>query len=581
MNNLIGKISYIFDKKEKFKLFFLFLFIFLSAFFEMLGITAIVPFISAILMPDELMENKYIAWIYSILSLESTSQLVILIAVGIVGIYIIKNLFLLVGSYLQHRFVFYNQKKTSQKMLEAYMREPYLFFTAHNSAELRNNISSDVDTFFVTITTVLQFLSEAVMCVGLLAFLFYTDKSITIGVAIMMGAFMLFFIKIYKPRVRRYGDLRRKYVILMGKWLDQAFGGIKEIKIINRERFFVDSYVEAQNEYIDNRLKYTYCSVIPKPVLETACITGIFTVVIFKICIGVDVEYFITTLSVFVLAAYKMMPSVSKMVSYLSSIMFNKAAVDALYKDLKELEEYERQLQIIDSESEKTIEMKKEICIRDLSFKYPEMEKMVLESVNIDIPHNKSVAFIGPSGAGKTTLADIILGVLEPTKGIVLADGVNVFSDVRAWHKNLGYIPQTIYLMDDTIRKNIAFGLSNKEIEDDKIWEALEGAQLRAYIEELPDGLDTIIGERGVRLSGGQRQRIGIARALYTNPDILVLDEATSALDNDTEKAVMEAIDNLAGKKTLIIIAHRLSTIKNCDVIYEIANGEVTLKEHI
>lgn len=579
VNNLIGKINYIFDKKEKFKLLFLFLFIFLSAFLEMLGITAIVPFISAILMPDELMENKYIAWVYSVLSLESTTQLVILIAVGIVCIYIFKNLFLLVGNYLQHRFVFYNQKKTSQKMLEAYMREPYLFFTSHNSAELRNNISSDVDTFFVTITTVLQFLSEAVMCVGLLAFLFYTDKSITIGVAIMMGAFMVFFIKIYKPRVRRYGDLRRKYVIQMGKWLDQAFGGIKEIKIINREKFFIDSYVEAQNEYIDNRLKYTYCSVIPKPVLETACITGIFAVVIFKICIGVDVEYFITTLSVFVLAAYKMMPSVSKMVSYFSSIMFNKAAVDALYKDLKELEAYERQLQIIDSESEKNIEMKKEICIRDLSFKYPEMEKMVFENVNMSIPHNKSVAFIGPSGAGKTTLADIILGVLEPTAGKVFADGVDVFSDVRAWHKSLGYIPQTIYLMDDTIRKNIAFGLSDKEIEDDKIWEALEGAQLRSYIDELPDGLDTIIGERGVRLSGGQRQRIGIARALYTNPDILVLDEATSALDNDTEKAVMEAIDNLAGKKTLIIIAHRLTTIQNCNIVYEIKDGKVIIKE--
>lgn len=261
--------------------------------------------------------------------------------------------------------------------------------------------------------------------------------------------------------------------------------------------------------------------------------------------------------------------------------MFNKPAIDAVYRDLKQIDELENS-KVSKDVNEKTLGLKKSIKIEKLSFKYPDAENFVLQNVNFEIFKNKSTAFIGPSGAGKTTLADIILGALEPTEGCIWADTVNIQEHMNAWHKNLGYIPQSIYLMDDTIRNNIAFGIRNEDIEEDKVWKALEQAQLKEFIQSLDRGLDTEIGEGGVRLSGGQRQRIGIARALYNDPEVLVLDEATSALDNETEGAVMEAIDRLSGTKTLIIIAHRLTTIKNCDIIYEVKNGgikEVVLRD--
>ena len=261
--------------------------------------------------------------------------------------------------------------------------------------------------------------------------------------------------------------------------------------------------------------------------------------------------------------------------------MFNKPAIDAVYKDLKRIEELENS-KVMKNTAEEPLTLKKAIKVEKLSFKYPNAENYVLHNINFEILKNKSTAFIGPSGAGKTTLADIILGALEPTEGSVLVDDVNIQEHMSAWHKNLGYIPQSIYLMDDTIKNNIAFGINREEIDESKIWKALEQAQLKGFIKSLDKGLDTEIGEGGVRLSGGQRQRIGIARALYNDPEVLVLDEATSALDNETESAVMEAIDRLSGTKTLIIIAHRLTTIRNCDIIYEVKNEgirKVVLKD--
>ena len=277
----------------------------------------------------------------------------------------------------------------------------------------------------------------------------------------------------------------------------------------------------------------------------------------------------------FAVAAFRLLPSFNRITNFLSIILFNKPAVDAVYHDLKEIEQIEKGTNYNEKENVKRTQLKKKIEIRNVCFHYPESEQKVLDMVSFEIKKNQSVAFIGPSGAGKTTLADILLGALAPTYGEIKVDGENINENLRSWQKNLGYIPQTIYLMDDTIKNNIAFGIEESEIDQKKLEEAIEKAQLRDFIEALPEGLETEVGERGVKLSGGQRQRIGIARALYNDPDVLVLDEATSALDNDTEKAVMEAIENLSGSKTLIIIAHRLTTIQNCDIVFEVKEGKV------
>lgn len=296
-------------------------------------------------------------------------------------------------------------------------------------------------------------------------------------------------------------------------------------------------------------------------------------IVCVKVALGADAVTFIPTITVFAVAAFRMLPSANRMAEYLSRIMFSKPAIDAIYHDLQEIDRLTENLKTIEDTDE--ISFEKEIRVENISFHYPGTEKEVFSHASLVIPKNKSVAFIGPSGQGKTTLADIILGLLEPQEGAVLVDGKDIRRGMHAWNRKLGYIPQSISLLDASIRDNILFGIEREEIDEGRLWEALREAQLKEFIDTLEDGLDTVIGEGGVRLSGGQRQRIGIARALYHNPQVLVLDEATSALDNDTEAAVMEAIDYLAGSKTLIIIAHRLSTIQNCDLVYTIEGGRI------
>ena len=308
--------------------------------------------------------------------------------------------------------------------------------------------------------------------------------------------------------------------------------------------------------------------------MEAVCIMGMLSVVAIKMARGVSMTYFIPTLSLFVVAAFRMLPSFSRISSYMSQVIFNKAAVDFVYDDLKTIPV----LSINRNEDNKNedIIFNDKITVENVSFSYSRNLKDVLDSVNMEIHKNESVGLIGPSGQGKTTLADLLLGLLMPTAGSIKVDGNSISGKMNLWHSKVGYIPQTIFLCDDTIRNNIAFGVKEEDINDERIWEALKEAQLIDFISELEYGINTRVGERGVRLSGGQRQRIGIARALYNKPDILVLDEATSALDNDTEIAVMDAINNLMGNKTLIIIAHRLSTIKNCDSVYQVNEGKIT-----
>ena len=356
----------------------------------------------------------------------------------------------------------------------------------------------------------------------------------------------------------------------------QSFGGIKETKIVQKEGYFLKKFDAEYESFAANHCSYQTLSYLPKPAMETVVISALLLVVMVKLLRGVESSYFVGTMSVFAVAAYRLLPSFNRISGYLSRIMFAKVSVDAVYRDLIVVEELEKNE--CESSVEKEIPFNEKVSVEGVSFRYPTSEHNVLDDVSLDIPKNKSVAFVGPSGAGKTTMADIILGILMPGKGCIKVDGVEISGDMYSWKKKLGYIPQAIFLMDDTIRNNIAYGIDENEIDDKRIEKVLEEAQLKEFIDTLPDGINTIIGEAGVRLSGGQRQRIGIARALYGDPEILVLDEATSALDTETETAVMEAIDNLNGRKTLLIIAHRLSTIENCDIVYEIKDNKVIKK---
>lgn len=494
-------------------------------------------------------------------------------------IYILKNIYVMAMYSLQYRFVFNNQQRLSVRMMKSYMQQDYLFHVSKNVAEFQRNITSDVNGFFTVALNVLQFLAEFSVSAVLVIFLLIQDWVSTIAVAALLFLFMGIFTIFFKKVLVKIGEENRQTNVLVSKWLLQAFSGIKEIKVTNREKFFVANYNESYKKFAKIQRQQSILTYMPKPVMETVCICSLMLAMIIKIAVmKSDIVSFVTTLSVFAVAAFRMLPSFNKITGYISSMMFNKTAIDSVYRDLKEIEQL-MERKTIEQEDTVNITLNKSIRFNDVSFHYSESDKWILKNANLEIQKNTSIALIGASGAGKTTAADLILGILEPQEGTVTIDGVDIKKCMRSWHEDIGYIPQVIYLMDDNICANVAFGIPESEIDDTRIEKALREAQLDQFVQALPDGLDTMIGDRGVKLSGGQRQRIGIARALYRNPNVLVLDEATSALDSDTEREVMEAIDGLHGTRTLIVIAHRLSTIRKCDKIYEVGNGGFTERD--
>jgi ABC-type multidrug transport system fused ATPase/permease subunit len=572
-NRMIKKINYVLDRRQKINLCILLVIIFIGAFVELLGVSAIMPLINVAMNPETIDEKWYFVLIRKYTGITDANQMILFLAVLLIVIYILKNVYVMVMYSLQYRFVFNNQQRLSVRMMKSYMQQDYLFHVSKNVAEFQRNITSDVNGFFTIVLNVLQFLAEFSVSAILVIFLFIQDWVSTVAVAVLLFLFMGFFTIFFRKVLVKIGEQSRQANVLVTKWLFQAFSGIKEIKVANKESFFISNYNRHYKDCVRVQRQQSILTYLPKPVMETVCICSLMLAMIIKIAVvKSDIVSFVTTLSVFAVAAFRMLPSFNKITGYISGMMFNKPAIDSVYRDLKEIEQLMEQKT---AEHEDTIKVMLHSSIRlnNVSFRYPESDKWILKNASLEITKNTSVALIGASGAGKTTAADLMLGILQPQEGTVTIDGTDLRKCMKSWHEDIGYIPQVIYLMDDNIRANIAFGIPDAEIDDDTIQKALREAQLDQFVNSLPNGLDTLIGDRGVKLSGGQRQRIGIARALYRNPNVLVLDEATSALDSDTEKEVMEAIDGLHGTRTLIVIAHRLSTIKKCDKIFEVGGG--------
>jgi len=581
MLDVIRKMRYIFDREQKLQTLGVFILIVIGTGLELIGISVIRPLITGLMYQYKIEREWWYQAIVRIFHISDFRYFIVLMMGGIVLIYLAKNAFLLYMYKRQYEYLYSNMRKLSTKMMKSYLSRPYSYFTQNSTSELLRNITQDTGDFFGVIRALVQLANEGFVVTALVIYLFIQDKSITIAVGLLLMVLVLLITKVYKVRLLQAGERNRYYEAEVNKWVQQAFGGIKEVKVMNKEDFFYNSYDQAYQGRVRSEYTYHTMVAIPKPMIEAVTIAALLGAAGLKILHGTHVDYFIPTFSTFIVAAYRMLPSFNRITEYLGAISYQKPAVSAIYHDLKEIDEYQRANQDhqADDKSVTPLSLRREIDIRHLSFRYPDGEQDVLTDISFPIKKNTSVAFIGPSGAGKTTLADLILGVLTPTGGGVFADDVNILDELNRWHRTIGYIPQNIYLMDDTIAANIAFGVAAKDIDEERLWNAIRRAQLFSTVDALPEKEKTQIGERGVKLSGGQRQRIGIARALYNEPEILVLDEATSALDNETEAAVMQSIDALHGEMTLIIIAHRLSTIRNCDVIYRIDHQTATMEE--
>lgn len=570
---IFTKLGYIFTAKDKRKIALLLVAVVIGSFLELLGVTIFMPFINIISNPQTIQKTWYLKIFYDGLHFSSTKNFMIALSCAIIAVYLIKNIYLIVEKNCIYKFSYSTQMRLSTRLLETYMKEPYTFHLNKNIASLQRTIQEDTGRFMQVILYFMELATELVVCLVLGIYLLFVSKSITIIVV----SLLVVFVGTFLACTRRYSNqLGRDNQVYQGKiyqWMNQALGGIKEIKILERDSFFVDEYQKYYAKFARGLRLSRTISILPKYLVEAVAITGLLIAIIVKMTFGeADLIYYIPQLTVFAVAAFRLMPCVGRINEYATNMLYAFPSVDLIYKDLVEIEDYvEKQ----DHEVAEKWNLKNAIEVKDVTYYYPDTEEPVIDGASLTIQKGKTVAFIGTSGAGKTTMVDIILGLLVPQKGVVMADEINVHEKPKTFHAQIGYIPQVIYLSDDTIRNNIAFGVKEAQIDEAAVQAAVEKAQLTEFINSLPHGLDTIVGDRGVRLSGGQRQRIGIARALYHDPEILVLDEATSALDNETESAVMEAIDHLQGLKTMIIIAHRLTTIRNVDKIYEVGEGKV------
>ncbi len=570
---ILKKLGYIFDGRDKKKLVFLTGAIVVGSFLELLAVMVFMPFIDVLQNRETIQTKWYLKKMYDLLGLHRAEDFMVILAICIIMVYLVKNVYLIVEKDYIFRFSYNTQMKLSTRLLAAYMKEPYTFHLNHNIAVLQRSLYEDTSRFMQVILYALELGAELAVAAVMVIYLLVISKTITIIVLGLLAVFVGGFLLISRKYSRRFGLENQGYEGKIFQWMNQSLGGIKEIKILERETYFTDEFRKYWGKYARGLRIARTISILPKYTVEAVSMTGLLIAVIVKLVFGeADMTYFISQLAAFAVAAMRLMPSVGRINEHASNMLYAFPSVELVYHDLVEIEG------LIDNDRRdcgRDWKLQKEICVQDVSYHYPDTEEWVLKDVNFTIKKGTTVAFIGSTGSGKTTMVDIILGLLTPVKGAVMADEINIHEQPKTFHAQVGYIPQTIYLSDDTIRNNIAFGVQEGQIDEDAVNAALEKAQLRDFVESLPHGLETIVGDRGVRLSGGQRQRIGIARALYHDPEILVLDEATSALDNETEAAVMEAIEHLQGMKTMIIIAHRLTTIRNVDVIYEVGDGKV------
>lgn len=575
--NVAGKLSYIFSKKQKIQSVFLFIALFIGALMELVGVSLITQLVTLVTDASKIHSSDGMRMLYELSGAESDRQFLLYVVLALIVIYVIKNAYLLWINYVQCTFIYNNQLRLSGRLIDCYLKKPYTYHLDKNSAEMVRNVMLDSERLFQMLLTVFTLFSEILISVLLCLYLLVTDPFITVTVVAILGVFTFLYLLLFRNKAKEYGKTNQIYDGKMHQSINQALGAVKDIKILHRESYFVNAFTSCGSQKMRAVRNNNVLGNAPKYIIETVCIGAILLVLMFKLYQGEDMNSMIPQLAAFAVAAFKLLPSVSKINNYINLVSFLRPSVDLIYRDIRDTEDMVN-YEIKDRKQSDDVyadNHPKAIELSHVSYRYPHTDRDVVSDVSFEIPLGAAVGLIGPSGAGKSTIADVILGILTPTAGTVNYGMMNVHEHPIKWSRKLAYIPQAIFLADESIRANVAFGIDEAEIDDDKVWAALEEAQLKEFVKKLPDGLDTMTGERGVRLSGGQRQRIGIARALYDNPEILVLDEATSALDSETESAVMEAIDRLQGRKTLIIIAHRLTTIRNCQVVFKVDAGKI------
>ncbi len=576
--NMLHKVSYLFDRKQKKQILGLAVLILIGGLLETMGVSLLLPVVQAIMDPEAIMENELVGSVADLLQIETSRQLIILMLGSLIALYVVKNTYLLFLTYVQNTFVTRNRNRMISRVMREFLNRPYEEYLGADIPTVFRLTDSDIPNAFQLILVLIQMVTEIVVAVSLCIVLVVVSPVMSLFILCIFLGMTLMITKVLKPRLNAIGHKNQTIQSRIAKWRIQSIYGLKDVKVLHREEFFVRNYYESGAIGADVARNYAVFNNLPRLLIETIFMAAMLLFIMLYMLKGGNIGILIPQLSAFAVAAMRVMPGTNRINTYLSEIAYAQPCLDYLYENLTAnmKSDVNGSVTGLTGRGQSAVpptKLQDRIVLDHITYAYPNTEKNIFTDAHMEVKKGQSVGIMGPSGAGKSTIVDILLGLLHVQAGTITCDGVNIFDNYADWLSKIGYIPQSIYLIDESIRDNIAFGIDADQIDDSRIWEVLEEAQLKEFVKELPEGLDTTIGDRGVRISGGQRQRLGIARALYHNPEILVFDEATSALDSDTEKAVMDAINSFHGRKTMVIIAHRLNTIAKCDVIYKV-DGE-------
>lgn len=578
MIDCIRNLRKIMNRAQKVRVLIIAVMMLIGAALETLSVSLIIPLITLMMDSGAMESNEIVIFVCDLLNLSDIKQLFLVVILGLIGVYILKNVFLYLMYYVQYRFTYNNQFSTSKVLMDTYLKRPYEFYLNSSTSVIMRIISSDVTNVFSLLITILQFFTEATVSIFLIITLLIVEPVMTVAITVLLLLVMLTVTKVVKPIMHKAGSDMQYNSAAMNKWLLQSVSGIKELKVANKEAYFAEQFQNYGSKTVESMKKNSLLSQLPRLTIETICICGMLGILAIMLASGKELSGMLPQIGAFATAAIRLLPSVNRMNSSLNTMAYLQPSLEKVVENIEEAMQEKEDVRTKKRQETCTktpLPLEREVKMEKITYAYPNTKVKIFDQADMVIPVGQSVAVIGASGAGKTTIVDILLGLLPQQEGKVLADGVDIEERYYDWLMQVGYIPQLIYLLDDTILANVAFGWAEEDISEEAVWKALQDAQMKDFVENLPEGVYTMIGERGVRLSGGQRQRIGIARALYMDPKFLIFDEATSALDNETESAIMDSIQKLHGKKTMVIIAHRLGTIQHCDIIYKVVDGKL------
>lgn len=575
MVKILKKINILMDKKQKRSMFGLLCMMVISGALETVTVLMVMNVVQLIVDPATLEQGDTYKMICEILNLSGTVQFSVLAILFLIFLYVGKSIFQFIFQRSLYRFVYSNQFKTASNLMKNFVKRDYEYYLNAETSVIQRSITADVSNMYALIQSVLQIASEVIVAVFLVIALAMKDPVMTVIIGVLLVVTLIVIKSIIKPIMNRTGKENQDYGASMFSWIAQTIQGIKDIKVAGKEQYFINEYCKVGEGYVKAMERFSLFNNTPKLLIETVCMAGLLGYILVLIVTGSNVSGMISLFAAFGIAAMRLLPAASRINNQMTSMAFNEPFFFNVSDNLvEETNEENTDISYAVVAKEK-LPVTKAVNLEDITYHYPNSDKLIFNHASVSFPIGKSIGVVGASGAGKTTIIDILLGLLKLETGKVMADDADIQEHYREWLANVGYIPQMIFLLDADIRKNVAFGVPEEEIDEERLWYALKEAQLDEFVKTLPEGVNTGIGERGIRLSGGQRQRIGIARALYNDPEVLILDEATSALDNDTEAAIMDSINRLHGKKTLIIIAHRLQTIEKCDMVFRVEDGAI------